>query len=75
MKGKVLRVVKGSDGVPRGVILLHKENRLERPIQAVCPLEINVWINSCCNHPPPGQYPGDLYFVYNLKPNSQPPGL
>ncbi len=40
MKGKVLRIVKGADGVPRGVILLHKGNRLERPLQAVCPLEI-----------------------------------
>ncbi len=40
MKGKVLRIVKGADGVPRGVILLHKGNRLERPFQAVCPLEI-----------------------------------
>ena len=40
MKGKVLRVVKGADGVPRGVILQHKGNRLERPLQAVCPLEI-----------------------------------
>ena len=39
-KGKVLRVVKGADKVPRGVILLHKGNRLERPLQAVCRLEI-----------------------------------
>ena len=38
MKGKVLSTVKGADGVLRGVILLHKGNRLERPLQAVCPL-------------------------------------
>ena len=40
MKGKVLRIVRGADGVARGVVLLHKGNRLERPIQAICPLEI-----------------------------------
>ena len=40
MKGKVLRIVKGADGVVRGVVLLHKGNRLERPIQAIRPLEI-----------------------------------
>ena len=40
MKGKVLSTVKGADGVLRGVILLHKGNPLERPLQAVCPLEI-----------------------------------
>ena len=40
MKGKVTRIVKGVDGVVRGVILLHKGNRLERPLQAICPLEI-----------------------------------
>ena len=39
-KGKVLRVVKGADEVPRGVILLHKGNRLERPLQEICRLEI-----------------------------------
>ncbi len=44
MKGKVLRIVKGADGVPRGVILLHKGNRLERPLQTVCPLEIRSTI-------------------------------
>ncbi|CAB4032689.1 Hypothetical predicted protein [Paramuricea clavata] len=40
MKGKVTRIVKGVDGVARGVVLLHKGNRLERPLQAICPLEI-----------------------------------
>ena len=39
-EGKVLRIVRGADGVARGVVLLHKGNRLERPIQAICPLEI-----------------------------------
>ena len=40
MKGKVVRYVTGKDGVIRGVILLHKGNYMERPIQLVCPLEI-----------------------------------
>ena len=40
MKGKVIRHVQGKDGVVRGVILLHKGNHIERPIQLVCPLEI-----------------------------------
>ncbi len=39
-KGKVLRQVKGKDGVVRGVILLHKGHTIERPLQLVCPLEI-----------------------------------
>ena len=39
-KGKVIRIVKGTDDVARGVILLHKGKQLERPIQSVCPLEI-----------------------------------
>ena len=40
MKGKVLQIVREADGVARGVVLLHKGNRLERPIQAIFPLEI-----------------------------------
>ena len=39
-KGKVLRQVKGRDGVTRGVVLLHKGHEIERPLQLVCPLEI-----------------------------------
>lgn len=39
-KGKVVRIVKGRDDVVRGVILLRKGKQLERPLQAVCPLEI-----------------------------------
>ena len=31
---------KGKDGVVRGVILLHKGHTIERPLQLVCPLEI-----------------------------------
>ena len=33
-------IVRGADGVARGVILLHKVKQLERPMQSVCPLEI-----------------------------------
>ena len=40
MKGKVVKHVKGKDGVIRGVVVLHKGNYLERPVQLVCPLEI-----------------------------------
>ena len=40
MKARVLRHVKGKDGVIRGAILLHKGNHIERPIQLLCPLEI-----------------------------------
>lgn len=40
MKGKVVKHVKGKDGVIRGVVVLHKGNYLERPVQWVCSLEI-----------------------------------
>lgn len=39
-KGRVLRHIKGRDGVVRGVGLLHKGNQIQRPLQLVCPLEI-----------------------------------
>ena len=39
-KEKVLRQIKGRDGVTRGVVLLHKGHEIERPFQLVCPLEI-----------------------------------
>ncbi len=39
-KAKVLRQIKGKDGVVRGVMLLHKVHTIERPLQLVCPLEI-----------------------------------
>ena len=40
MKVRVVKIVKGSDGISRGVILLHKGHHLERPIQSICQLEI-----------------------------------
>ena len=40
MKAKVVRHLKGNDGVVRGVGLLHKGNQIQRPLQLVCPLEI-----------------------------------
>ena len=42
MKGRVIRHVKGKDGVVRGVFFffLHKGNHIQRPLQLVCPLEI-----------------------------------
>ena len=39
-KGRVERLVKGRDGVVRGVVLLHNGKRIERPSQLVCPLKI-----------------------------------
>ena len=39
-KAKVLRVVKGKNNVVRGIILLHKGNQIETPVQSVCSLEI-----------------------------------
>ena len=41
-KGRVQRLVKGRDGVVRGVVLLHNGRRIERPLQLVCPLEIKA---------------------------------
>jgi hypothetical protein len=41
-KGRVLRLVKGKDGVVRGVVLCHNGRRIERPLQLVCPLELKV---------------------------------
>lgn len=46
-KGKVVQQVKGRDGVVRGVVLLHNGNKIQRPLQLVCPLEIR----SCCKEP------------------------
>ena len=40
MKGKVVKHIKGMDEIVRGVILLHKGNHIERPLQLICPLEI-----------------------------------
>ena len=38
-KGRVLRHIRGRDGVVQGVGLLHKGNQIQRPFQLVCPLE------------------------------------
>ena len=40
MKGRVMRHVRGRDGIIRGVTLLHKGHHIERPLSLVCPLEI-----------------------------------
>ena len=40
MKGKVLRHIKGRNGVVRGAVLLHKGHEIERPLELLCPLEI-----------------------------------
>ena len=39
-KGRVMRHVRGRDGVIRGVALLHKGHHIERPLSLVCPLEV-----------------------------------
>ena len=38
----MVRLIKGKDGVVRGVTLLHKRHTMERPLQLVCPLEIRA---------------------------------
>ena len=42
-KAKVTQHVKGRDGVVRGVVLLHKGNRIQHPLQVVCPLKIRSY--------------------------------
>ncbi|KAK3750713.1 hypothetical protein QZH41_017268, partial [Actinostola sp. cb2023] len=39
-KGKVVKHVRGRDGIVRGVQLLHKNHYIGRPLTLVCPLEI-----------------------------------
>ena len=39
-KAKVVRHVRGGDGVVRGVVLLSRGHHIERPLNLVCPLEI-----------------------------------
>ena len=39
-KGRVLRHIRGRDGVVRGVVLRHKVHSIERPLSLVCSLEI-----------------------------------
>ena len=41
-KGKVLRHIKGRDGIVRGAVLLHKGHEIKRPLELLCPLEIKV---------------------------------
>ena len=38
-KGKVVRYIKGIDGMVRGVTLFHKGHHIERPLTLTCPLE------------------------------------
>ena len=38
--GKVVRHIRGKDGVVRGLSLLHKVHHIDRPLTLVCPLEI-----------------------------------
>lgn len=40
MKGRVFRFVKGREEIVWGVILFHKGNHVQRPLQMLCPLEI-----------------------------------
>ena len=49
----MIPIVRGADGMARGVTLLHKGNQLERPIQSVCPLEIT----STVHEPEQGTFP------------------
>ena len=39
-KGRVLKHIRGRDGVVRGVDLPHKGNQIQRPLQLVCPLKV-----------------------------------
>ena len=41
-KGRVIRLVRGKDGVVRGVVMCHNGRRIERPLQLVCPLELKA---------------------------------
>lgn len=43
-KGRVVKLLRGKDGVIRGVQLLHKGCHIERPLSLVCPLEIQAAI-------------------------------
>ena len=39
-KAELLHLLLGKDNILRGVILLHKGNRIEKPVQSICLLEI-----------------------------------
>ncbi|XP_068690431.1 uncharacterized protein [Montipora foliosa] len=45
-KGKVVRHIRGKDGVVRGLSLLHKGHHIDRPLNLVCPLEIRQAVAS-----------------------------
>ena len=45
-KGKVVRHIRGKDGVVRGLSLLHKGHYIDRPLNLVCPLEIRQAVAS-----------------------------
>ena len=56
-KGKVTKLIRGRDGVIRGVKLLHKGHHLERPLSLVCPLEIKAATRTVVNDVVPPQQP------------------
>lgn len=56
-KGKVTRLIRGKDGVIRGVKLLHKGHQLERPLSLICPLEIQAATQSTANDVLPQRQP------------------
>ena len=45
-KGKVVRHIRGKDGVVRGLSLLHKGHHIDKPLNLVCPLEIRQAVTS-----------------------------
>ena len=45
-KGKVVRHIRGKDGVVQGLSLLHKGHHMDKPLNLVCPLEIRQAVAS-----------------------------
>ena len=45
-KGKVVRHIRGKDGVVRGLSLLNKGHHIDRPLNLVCSLEIRQAVAS-----------------------------
>ena len=45
-KGKVVRHIRGKDGVVGGLSLLHKGHHIDRPLNLVCSLEIRQAVAS-----------------------------
>ena len=56
-KGKVTKLIRGKDGVIRGVKLLHKGRHLERPLSLICPLEIKAETQPVVTGTPQKQQP------------------